>query len=60
VRYFHLFFKIYIFTARIVQKHFLRAMRGLLEATRVLLDAMIGLLEAVRMFVKSVRVRAHV
>ncbi len=44
-----LFFKINIFTVRIVQKHFLRAMRGLLEAMRVLL-------EAVRMFVKSVRV----
>jgi hypothetical protein len=46
------------FYVRIVQKHFLRAMRGLLEAMRVLLEAVKGLLEAVRMFVKSVR--AHV
>jgi hypothetical protein len=55
VRSCQLFFKIYIFTARIVQKHFLRDMRGLLEAMRVLLEVMKGLLEAVRMFVKSVR-----
>jgi hypothetical protein len=53
-----LFFKIYIFTAYIVQKHFLKAMSGLLEAMRVLSEAVIVLLEAVRMFVKSVR--AHV
>jgi hypothetical protein len=53
------FFKIYIFTAHIVQKHFLKAfLRGLLEAMRVLLEAVIVLLEAVRMFVMSVR--AHV
>ena len=49
---------IYIFTAHIVQKNFLKAMRGLVEAMRVLLEAVIVLLEAVRMFVKSVR--AHV
>jgi hypothetical protein len=55
VRSCQLLFKIYIFTDHIVQKHFLRAMRGLLEAMRVLLEAVIVLLEAVRMFVKSVR-----
>jgi hypothetical protein len=65
VRSCQLFFKIYIFTAHIVQKHFLRAMRGLLEAMRGLLEAMRVLLEAVivhfeavRMFVNSMR--AHV
>jgi hypothetical protein len=65
VRSCQFFFQIYIFTAHIVQKHFLKAMRGLLEAMRVfleavivLLEAVIVLLEAVRMFVKSVR--AHV
>jgi hypothetical protein len=58
VRSCQLFFKIYISNARIVQRHFLRAMRGLLEAMRVLLEAVKGLLEAVRMFVKPVR--AHV
>jgi hypothetical protein len=51
VRSCQLFLKIYIFTAHIVQKHFLKAMREHLEAMRVLL-------EAVRMFVKSMR--AHV
>ncbi len=49
------FLQIYIFTAHIVQKHFLKAMRGFLEAMRVLLEAVRVLLEAVRMFVKSVR-----
>jgi hypothetical protein len=56
VRSCQLFFKKYIFTAHIVQKHFLKAMKGLLEAMRVLLEAMIVLLEAVRMFVKFMRV----
>ncbi len=47
---------IYIFTARIVQKNFLKAMRGLLEAMRVLLEAVIVLLEAVRVLVEAIRV----
>jgi hypothetical protein len=51
VRSCQLFFKIYIFTAHIVQKYFLKAMTGLLEPMRVLLEAMIVLLEAVRIFV---------
>ncbi len=55
VRSCQLFLKIYIFTAHIVQKHFLKAMREHLEAMRVLLEAVIVLLEAVRMFVKSMR-----
>ncbi len=46
-----LFFKIYIFTAHIVQKHFLKAMRGLLEAMRVLLEAVRVLVEAIRVLV---------
>jgi hypothetical protein len=44
VRSCQLFYKIYFFTAHIVQKHFLkamRAMRGLSDAMRVLLEAMI-------------------
>jgi hypothetical protein len=58
VRSCQLFFKIYIFTTHIVQKHFLRAMRGLLEAMRVLLEAVIVLLEAVIVLLEAVR--AHV
>jgi hypothetical protein len=56
VRSCQLFFKIYIFTAHIVQKHFLKAMRGLLEAMRVLLEALIVLLEAVRVLLEAIRV----
>jgi hypothetical protein len=44
------------FTAHIVQKNFLKAMRGLLEAMRVLLEAVIVLLEAVIVFLEAVRV----
>jgi hypothetical protein len=40
-------FKIYIFTAHIVQKHLLKAMRVLLEAVRMIL-------EAVRVLVRKV------
>ena len=47
---------IYIFTAHIVQKNFLKAMRGLLEAMRVLLEAVIVLLEAMRVLVEAIRV----
>ncbi len=47
---------IYIFTANIVQKNFLKAIRGLLEAMRVLLEAVIVLLEAVRVLVEAIRV----
>jgi hypothetical protein len=39
VRSCQLFFKIYIFTAHIVQKHLLKAMRVLLEAVRMILEA---------------------
>ncbi len=42
---------IYIFTAHIVQKNVLKAMRGLLEAMRVLLEAVRVLLEAIRVLV---------
>jgi hypothetical protein len=51
-----IFLKIYIFTAHIVQKHFLKAMRGLLETMRMLLEAVIVLLEAVRVLVEAIRV----
>ncbi len=51
-----LFLKIYIFTAHIVQKIFLKAMRGPLEAMRVLLEAVILFLEAVRVLVEAIRV----
>ncbi len=47
--------KIYIFTAHIVQKNFLKAMRGLLEAMKVLLEAVKVLLEAVRIL-RAIRV----
>jgi hypothetical protein len=47
VRSCQLVFKIYIFTAPIVQKHFLKAMRVLLEAVRMIL-------EAVRVLVRKV------
>ncbi len=47
---------IYIFTAHTVQKIFLKAMRGLLEAIIVLLEAVIVLLEAVRVLVEAIRV----
>ena len=43
-----LFFKIYIFTAHIVQKHLLKAMRVFLEAVRMILEAVRMLVEAVR------------
>ncbi len=56
VRSCQLFFNIYIFTAHIVQKNFLKAIRGLLEAMRVFLEAMIVLLEAVRVLVEAIRV----
>jgi hypothetical protein len=66
VRSCQLFFKIYIFTAHIVQKHFLKAMRGLLEALPmrveaviVLIEAVIVLLEAVRVLVEAIRVPAE-
>ncbi len=47
---------IYIFTAHIVQKNFLKAMRGLLEAMRVLLETVIMLLEAMRVLVEAIGV----
>ena len=47
---------IYIFTVHIVQKNFLKAMRGHLKAMRVLLEAVIMLLEAVRLLVEVIRV----
>ena len=51
VRSCQLFFKIYFFTAHIVQKNFLKAMRGLLEAMRMLLEAVRVLVEAIRVLV---------
>ena len=42
---------IYIFTAHLVQKNFLKAMRGLLEAVIVLLEAVRVLVEAIRVLV---------
>ncbi len=52
VRSSQLVFKIYIFTAHIVQKHLLKAMRVLLEAVRMILEAVRVPLEALRLLQK--------